>query len=149
MYHVMKDFHLCGWLLSYDLSKTSAKLVISLKHNIFFAKFCEILLDNNIIGYTHSLTKQKSFGSYLSLYFPIFYTCLDFRWLTKSIETIKLYKRSFSPLFFLVFVFLWSIPSTGSGFRQRTLFFDVHKDLYLKSLRLLLINNCYYSNQEI
>ena len=103
MYHVMKDFHLCGWLLSYDLSKTSAKLVISLKHNIFFAKFCEILLDNNIIGYTHSLTKQKSFGSYLSLYFPTFYTRLDFRWLTKSIETIKLYKRSFSCCYSLCF----------------------------------------------
>ena len=70
----MKDFHLCGWLLSYDLSKISAKLVISLKHNTIFAKFLEVLLDNNFFAYTHSLTKQKSFGSYwglyLSLYFP-------------------------------------------------------------------------------
>ena len=38
----MKDFHLCGWLLSYDL------LVTSLKHNIIFAKFLEILLYNNV-----------------------------------------------------------------------------------------------------
>ena len=43
----MKDFHLCGWLLSYDLSKILAKLVISLKHNIIFAKFPEILLDSD------------------------------------------------------------------------------------------------------
>ena len=38
----MKDFHLCGWLLSYDLSKISAKLAVSLKHNIIFAKFLDI-----------------------------------------------------------------------------------------------------------
>ena len=44
----MKDFHLLTWLLSYDLSNISAKLVISLKHNIDFVKFLEILLDNNI-----------------------------------------------------------------------------------------------------
>ena len=44
----MKDFQLCSWLLSYDLSKISAKVVISLKHNIIFAKFLEILLDNNV-----------------------------------------------------------------------------------------------------
>ena len=49
----MKDFHLCRWLLSYDLSKTLAK-VISLKHNIIFAKFREILLDNNLTSsHTH------------------------------------------------------------------------------------------------
>ena len=36
-----------------DLSKVSAKLAISLKHNIVFAKFLEILLDNNV---TSSLT---------------------------------------------------------------------------------------------
>ena len=50
----MKDFHLCGWLLSYDLSKISIKLVISLKYNIGFAKFFEILLGNNITAsHTH------------------------------------------------------------------------------------------------
>ena len=53
IHHVMKDFHLCIWLLSYDLSKIPAKLVISLKHNIIFAKFLEILLDNVV---TSSLT---------------------------------------------------------------------------------------------
>ena len=47
----MKDFHLYGWLLSYDHSKISAK---SLKHNIIFAKFLEILLDNNVTSsHTH------------------------------------------------------------------------------------------------
>ena len=46
----MKDFYLCGWLLSYDLSKISAKLVISVKHNKSFAKSPEILLDNNVIS---------------------------------------------------------------------------------------------------
>ena len=56
----MKDFHLCGWLLSYDLSKISAKLVISLKHNTIFAKFFEILLDNNITSsHTHIVDKEK------------------------------------------------------------------------------------------
>ena len=56
----MKDFHLCGWLLSYDLSKISAKLVISLKHNIIFAKFLEILLDNNVTSsHTHIADKTK------------------------------------------------------------------------------------------
>ena len=35
-------------LVSYDLSKVPVKLVISLKHNIIFAKFLEILLDNNV-----------------------------------------------------------------------------------------------------
>ena len=37
-----------NWLLSYDLSKILAKLVISLNHHIFFARFLEILLNNNI-----------------------------------------------------------------------------------------------------
>ena len=51
---VMKDFHLYSWLLSYDLSKILAKLVISLKNNIIFAKFREILLDNNLnCSHTH------------------------------------------------------------------------------------------------
>ena len=36
------------WLISYDLSKISAKLVVSVKRNIIFAKFLEILLDNNV-----------------------------------------------------------------------------------------------------
>ena len=57
----MKDFHLCGWLLSYDLSKISAKLVISLKHNIIFAKFLEILLDNNVTSlHTHIRSQSKN-----------------------------------------------------------------------------------------
>ena len=62
----MKDFHLCGRLLSYDLSKISFKLVLSLKYNITFAKFLEILLGNNVtfFAYTHSLIKKKSFGSH-------------------------------------------------------------------------------------
>ena len=34
--------------LGYDLSNISAKLVVSLKHNIIFAKFLEIPLDNNV-----------------------------------------------------------------------------------------------------
>ena len=42
----MKDFYLCGWLRSCDLSKTSAKLFISLKRTIIFTKFFEILLGN-------------------------------------------------------------------------------------------------------
>ena len=50
----MKDFHLRSWLLSYELSEISAKLVISLKHNIILARFPEILLDNNVtLSLTH------------------------------------------------------------------------------------------------
>ena len=110
----MKDFHFCSSLLSYDLSKISLKLAISLKHIIIFANFLEILLDNNVTSslthISHSLRKQKSFGSYFSLYFPVFIkdtvnklfskmplknsTRLDFRWLTKLIEIVKLYNRS-------------------------------------------------------
>ena len=57
----MKDFHLCGWLLNYDLSKISAKLVISLKHNIIFTKFCEILFDNNLTSsQTHIRWQSKN-----------------------------------------------------------------------------------------
>ena len=44
----MKDFHLGCWLLIYDFSNISAKLVISLKYNIIFTKFLEILLDNDV-----------------------------------------------------------------------------------------------------
>ena len=57
----MKDFHLCDCLLSYDFSKISAKLVISLKHNIIFAKFIEILLDNNLTSsHTHIAWPSKN-----------------------------------------------------------------------------------------
>ena len=45
---VIKDFHLHAWLLSFDLSVISAKLVIILKDNIIFAKYLEIMLGNNI-----------------------------------------------------------------------------------------------------
>ena len=50
----MRDFHLDSWLLSYDLSKISTKLVISLKYNKIFARFIEILLDNDVTSsHTH------------------------------------------------------------------------------------------------
>ena len=56
----MKDFHLCDWLLTYVLSKISAKLVISLKHNIIFVKLLEILLDNNLTSsHTHIRWQSK------------------------------------------------------------------------------------------
>ena len=44
----MKDFYLGGWLRSYELSKILAKLDLSPKHNLIFAKFLEILLDNSV-----------------------------------------------------------------------------------------------------
>ena len=54
-------FFICGWLLSYDLSKISTKLVVSLKHNIIFAKFLEILLDNNVTSsHTHIRWQSKN-----------------------------------------------------------------------------------------
>ena len=55
----MKDFHLYGRLLGYDLSEISAKLVISLKHSIIFAKSLEILLDNNVNSCHTHIDKSK------------------------------------------------------------------------------------------
>ena len=50
----MKDFHLCSWLVTYDLSKILAKLVIYVKHYIVFETFLEILLDNDVtFSHTH------------------------------------------------------------------------------------------------
>ena len=110
----MKDFHLCGWLLSYDLSEILAKLVISLKQNIIFQKFLEILLNNNTTSsHTHIRWQSKDhweviwvyifrlefiFSDFLLKVIPhqnVFKnamknsTRLGFRWLTESIETIK------------------------------------------------------------
>ena len=123
----MKDFHLCGWLLCYDLSKISAKLVISLKHNIIFAKFIEILLNNNVTSsHTHICRQNINHSEVIWVYIFRFFikgtispkcfwkhsgknsTRLGFRWLTKSIETIQLYKRSFCRRYPCVFIFLWS-----------------------------------------
>ena len=42
----MKDFHLYGWLLSYDPLMILTKLAISLKKSIVFAKFIDVLLSN-------------------------------------------------------------------------------------------------------
>ena len=56
----MKNFHLCSWFLSYDLSKISAKLLISLKQNIIFVKFIEILLDNNVTSSLTHIRKAKN-----------------------------------------------------------------------------------------
>ena len=65
----MKDFHLCSWLLSYDLSKISAKLAISLKHNIIFAKFLKILLDNNVTSsLTHIRWRSKNHWEVIWVY---------------------------------------------------------------------------------
>ena len=70
----MKDFHLCGWLLSYDLSKISAKLVISLKHNIIFAKFLEILLDNSVTpSHTHIQWQSKNYLEAIWVYISRFF----------------------------------------------------------------------------
>ena len=56
----MKNFHLCSWFLSYDLSKISAKLLISLKQNIIFVKFIEILLDNKVTSSRTHIRKAKN-----------------------------------------------------------------------------------------
>ena len=48
VYYVMKNFHLFSWLLNYDLSKISTKLVVSLIHNTIVAKFLGMLLDNDV-----------------------------------------------------------------------------------------------------
>ena len=47
------------YAFGYDLSKILAKLVISVKHNIIFAKFLEMLLDNNITS-SHTYIRWQS-----------------------------------------------------------------------------------------
>ena len=71
----MKGFNLCGWLLSYDLLKISTKLVIPLKHNKIFAKFLEILLDNNVTSSQQTFVDKAKiiWKSFMSLHFPIFF----------------------------------------------------------------------------
>ena len=57
----MKHFHFSSWLLNYDLSKISAELVMSLKQNVVFAKFREMLFDNNLTSsYTHIRWQSKN-----------------------------------------------------------------------------------------
>ena len=75
VHHVMKDFHLCGWLLSCNLSKISAKLAISLNHKIMFAKFLEILLENNVTSkLTHIRCRSKNHSEIIWVYsFGFFY----------------------------------------------------------------------------
>ena len=120
----MKDFRICGWLLSYNLSKISSKLAISPKHNIIFAKFLEILLDINVTSsLTHIRWWSKNHLEVIWVY--IFRFCINqtvsispncflkmhlknstrlgFRWLKKSVETIKLDNRSFCRCYSLCF----------------------------------------------
>ena len=75
----MKGFNLCGWLLSYDLLKISTKLVIPLKHNKIFAKFLEILWDNNVTSSQQTFVDKAKiiWKSFMSLYFPIFLRALS------------------------------------------------------------------------
>ena len=95
------------------------KLVISLKHNIIFAKFLKMLLDNNWTSlHTHIRLQSKNrFGVNWVYIFWFFVNLtkmflkmycktskrMSFRWLTKSIETINRYKRSFSLSYSLFF----------------------------------------------
>ena len=69
----MKDFHLCGWLLRYDFSENIGQISHTSQawHN--FCKIFRNTVGRNFITYIHLLTKQNSFGSHLSLSFPIFY----------------------------------------------------------------------------
>ena len=65
-------FNYAAGYLGITFQRISAKLAIPFKHNIIFAKFSEIQLDVTS-SLTHiRWTKQNSFGSQLSLSFPIF-----------------------------------------------------------------------------
>ena len=56
----MRDFHVSNGLLKYDPLKISAILTISLKH-IFFGKFLQILLDNNVTSlHTHACGQSNN-----------------------------------------------------------------------------------------
>ena len=70
----MEDFHLCSWLISYDLSKISAKLAITLKHNIILVRFPEILLDNNVTSSpTHIRWQSKDILEVILVYILRFF----------------------------------------------------------------------------
>ena len=57
----MRDFHVSNGLLKYDPLKISAILTISLKHKIFFGKFLQILLDNNVTSlHTHACGQSNN-----------------------------------------------------------------------------------------
>ena len=69
LHHVLKDYPVYGWLLSCDLSKISAKLVISLKHKTIFVEFLEILLDNNkTSSLTHIRWQSKNHSDIIWVY---------------------------------------------------------------------------------
>ena len=73
VYHVIKRFNLCSWLLSYDHSKIFAKLVMPLKHNKILARFLKILLGNNITSsHTHICWKNKSLSEVVTYIFRFF-----------------------------------------------------------------------------
>ena len=102
----------------------SAKLVISLKHNIIFEKFLEILLGNNVtFSHRHIRWQSKNNSEVMWVYISDFLlkavfhqkflkmycknsTRLGFRWLMKSIQTIKLYKKVSAFVIPCVFIFL-------------------------------------------
>ena len=57
----MRDFHVSKGLLIYDPLKISAILTISLKHNFFFGKFLQILLDDNVTSLrTHACGQSNN-----------------------------------------------------------------------------------------
>ena len=97
---------------------------LSLKYNAIFAKFLEILLDNNVTSlHTHIRWQSKNYSEVIWVYIFRFFikgifinltkmvlklhwknsTPLGFRWLTKSIQTTKLHERRFCRCYSLCF----------------------------------------------
>ena len=121
IYQVTKDFHLCSWLLSSGLSKIRAKLAISHKHNIFFAKFLKCCWTTTYLHHLQAFADEvkiiwKSFEFMLSIFLlkglshqTVFKNALEnsarlgLKWLTKAIETIKRYYRCFCHCYSLCF----------------------------------------------
>ena len=104
----------CSWLPNYDLLKFSVILGISLKHIIVFTKSLKKLLENNVTSsQAHVCWKSGNHSEVIWVWIFRFFMkgtmspkcflkiqfrssiCLSFRWLTKSVEIIKLHKRSF------------------------------------------------------
>ena len=109
--------YIAGYLIM-----TSAKLAISLKHNIIFPKFLDVLLNNCVTSsLTHIRWRSKNHLEVIWVYIFRFFikntispNCfwkytwknsmrLGFRWSEKSIETIKLYNRSLCRFYSLCF----------------------------------------------
>ena len=111
-----KGFPLCSWLLSYDLSKISAKLAIHLKHKLIFASILEILFGNNVTSSVRHIRKSFSFIFYDFLLKALFHETALQKFNVPRFQVINEINRNHQASFIIqvtavlipcVFIFLW------------------------------------------